>query len=318
MRAMVCHRLTPDRSGLAFEPDWPEPTPPGAGEVTIAVAHAALNYPDVLMLAGGYQFAPPLPFVPGVEGAGRIVAVGDGVDPTLRGREVIVGSRHGLLAERVTVAVDAVRPCPPGLTLAQGAAFTVAALTAYVGLIRRGRLAAGEQVAVTGAGGGTGLAAVALARAMGATVTAIVSTGIKADAARAAGADTVFVVPRGTTIPSLPAVDVVFDPVAGRLTPALLAALNRGGRYLVIGFVGGIAAVTTDNLARAEIEVIGVRAGEFARRDPAAGRANLAAIDALAPRLVPHIGWRGPLTAAADAFTAMAAGTLTGKAVVDL
>ncbi|MBV8970905.1 MAG: zinc-binding dehydrogenase [Sphingomonadaceae bacterium] len=317
MRAMVCHRLTPDRSGLAFEADWPEPPPPGLGEVTVAVAHAALNYPDVLMLAGGYQYAPPLPFIPGVEGAGTIVATGPGVSPERIGQVVVVGARAGLLAERITVPASAVRPLP-GLPLAEAAAFTVAALTAYVALVRRGRLTAGERVAVTGAGGGTGLAAIALARALGAEVTALVSTAAKGEAAAAAGAGEVVIVPRGAPLPPLPPVDVVFDPVGGALAPALIAALARRGRYLIIGFVGGIPSVPTGDLVARELEVIGVRAGEYARQDPAGGRANLAAIDALAPRLAPHIGLRVPLDRSPDAFAAMAEGRLTGKAVIDL
>ena len=316
MRAMVCYRLTRDRSGLAFETGWTEPSPPGADEVTVAVAHAALNYPDVLMLAGGYQFAPPLPFVPGVEGSGTVIAAGDGVDRGLLGSRVVIGARCGLLAERITLPATAIRTVPPGLSLAQAAAFTVGALTAYVGLVRRGRLVAGETVAVAGAGGGTGLAAVALATALGASVVAIVSSRAKAAAATAAGAATVIVAPRGAAT-SLPVVDVVFDPVGGEAAPALLAALRPGGRYLVIGFVAGIPVVGFDRLAR-EVEVVGVRAGEFARRDPAGGMANLAAIDSLAARLVPAIGLRVPLADAALAFAAMADGTLVGKAVIDV
>ncbi len=317
MRAMVCHRLTPDRSGLAYEPDWPDPPAPGPGEVTVAVAHAALNYPDVLMLAGGYQYAPPLPFIPGVEGTGTVIAAGDGVDRALVGQAVVVGARSGLLAEQITVLASAIRPLP-GLSPPHAAGFTVAALTAYVALVRRGRLVAGERVAVTGAGGGTGLAAVALARALAAEAVAIVSTAAKADAAYAAGAGTVIVVPRGEPLPPLPTVDVIFDPVGGPLTAPLLAGLARGGRYLIVGFVAGIGRVSLADVAAGQTEVIGVRAGEFARRDPAGGVANLAAIDALAPCMVPHIGLRVPLADAAVAFAAMANGQLVGKAVIDV
>ena len=313
---MICHRLSGDRSGLAFEPDWPDPPPPQAGEVTVAVAHAALNYPDLLMLSGGYQFAPTLPFIPGVEGSGTVIAIGSGVDPALIGRPVIVGAREGLLAEFATVPATTVRPVPAGLTRPAAAAFTVAALTAYVALVRRGRIARGEHVLVAGAGGGTGLAAVALATALGASVTALVSSAAKADAARVAGATDVRIAARGAVV-DLTTVDLVFDPVGGDLTRPLLAALRRRGRYLVIGFVGGIATVSASEIAAREIEVIGVRAGEFARRDPAGGIANLAAIDAMAARLVPHIGVRITLDNAAAAFTAMADGALIGKAVID-
>nr|WP_295659042.1 zinc-binding dehydrogenase [Polymorphobacter sp.] len=316
MRAMVCHHLSRDRSGLVFERDWPEPLPPGTGEVTVAMACAALNYPDVLMLSGGYQFAPALPFVPGVEGAGTIIATGQGVDPGSIGREVIVGARFGCFAERLTLPVAATRGIPPGMDFAGAAAFTVGALTAYVGLIRRGRLVPGERVAVTGAGGGTGLAAIGVAKALGASVVALASDRAKLAAARDAGADECILVARSGGAPALPPVDAVFDPVGGRLTPPLLGSLRRGGRYLIIGFVGGIADVAFDRLG--EIEVIGVRAGEYARRDPAGGAANLVAIDALAAAgLAPHIGLRVPLADAALAFAAMADGTLVGKAVID-
>ncbi len=316
MRAMVCHHLSRDRSGPVFERDWAEPPPPGAGEVTVAMACAALNYPDVLMLSGGYQFAPPLPFVPGVEGSGTIVAVGEGVDPGVIGRAVIVGARFGCFAERLTLPVVATRGVPSGMDTADAAAFTVGALTAYVGLVRRGRLAPGERVAVAGAGGGTGLAAIGIAKALGASVVALASDHAKLAAAREAGADECVLVQRSAGVPALPLVDVVFDPVGGRLTTPLLASLRRGGRYLIIGFVGGIAEVRFDRLG--EIEVIGVRAGEYARRDPAGGAANISAIDALAEAgLAPHIGLRVPLAEAATAFAAMADGTLVGKAVID-
>ena len=319
MRAMVCHRLSDDRSGLTFEPGWPEPPPPGPGEVTLAVGHAALNYPDVLMLSGGYQFAPPLPFVPGVEGAGTVIALGDGVDPALLGRAVVIGARFGLLAERATVPATALRPIPAGLAPAEAAAFTVAALTAYVALVRRGRLAAGERVTVAGASGGTGLAAVRLARALGATVTAVVSTPAKGEAAVAAGAGTIVIAGRVGPLPALPPADIVFDPVGGRLTAPLLASLARGGRYLVIGFVGGIGhGGTCRPRPRTALKSSASARANLPGATRPAASPNLAAIDRLAPRLVPHLGLRAPLAAAADAFAAMADGRLIGKAVVDL
>ena len=148
-------------------------------------------------------------------------------------------------------------------------------------------------------------------------MTAVVSTPDKGAAAAGAGADAVVIVPRGADAPPLPACDLVFDPVGGRLSAPLLASLGERGRYLIIGFVGGIERVAFGDLVAREVEVIGVRAGEFARHDPAAGRANLAAIDALGPRLSPYIGFRTPLATAAEAFAAMADGALTGKAVID-
>ena len=316
MRAMVCHRLSPSREGLVFEANWPEPLPPEVGEITVAISHAALNYPDLLMLSGGYQFAPSLPFVPGVEGVGVVIAIGFGVDPSMLNRDVIVSARCGLFAERITVAIDAVRRRPVGLSPPAAAAFTVAALTAYVALVRRGCLASGDRVLVVGAGGGTGLAAIAMAKALGATVVAMASTAAKVGAALAAGADEVHVVPRGASLPMIETVDIIFDPVGGSAVADLLALLGHGGRYLVVGFVGGIPSLSFGAIAGSSVEVIGVRAGEYARRDPTGGLANLAAIDDLAPALEPQIGLTVALADADIAFDAMAAGTLIGKAVI--
>jgi NADPH2:quinone reductase len=135
-------------------------------------------------------------------------------------------------------------------------------------------------------------------------------------AARAAGASSGIVVDRGEPALDLRDIDIVFDPVGGPLGLAALRTLRRGGRYLIIGFVGGTAALPLNRALIKEIEVIGVRAGEYARQDPAAGRRHIAAIDARAALLRPQIGTTLPLEAAAGLFDAMAAGTLVGKAVV--
>ncbi|WP_164157345.1 alcohol dehydrogenase catalytic domain-containing protein, partial [Sandarakinorhabdus rubra] len=153
MRAAVCSALSPDLSGLALHADWPEPPAPGAHEVMVKTAYASLNFPDFLMLQGGYQYKPELPFIPGTEGSGTVIAAGPGAEALL-GQDVIIGARSGLMAERITLPARAVRRVPAGLSLAEAAAFTVGALTAWVGLIERGRLKAGERVLVTGAGGG--------------------------------------------------------------------------------------------------------------------------------------------------------------------
>ena len=108
MRAAVCSTLSPDLSGLALHDDWPEPLPPGAHEVTVAVSHASLNFPDYLMLQGGYQFRPELPFIPGTEGTGRVIAAGAGAEGLL-GQAVMLGARSGLMAERMTLAARGLR-----------------------------------------------------------------------------------------------------------------------------------------------------------------------------------------------------------------
>jgi NADPH2:quinone reductase len=315
MRALVCHALSADRSGLRFEPDWPEPAAPGPGEVMVAISRAALNYPDLLMLSGGYQFRPSLPFIPGTEACGTVIAAGEGAE-ALIGVRVIVGGRGGCFAERLTLPASGVRAVPPRLDDAEAAAFTVGALTAWVGLMTRGRLQAEETVLVTGAGGGMGLAAVALAVHEGAHVIAAGSSAARLAMAREAGAHETIVIDRSAPVFARRDVDVVFDPVGGAVTLPAIRTLRRGGRYLIIGFVGGAVAVPTNRALLQEIEIIGVRAGEFGRQDPAAARRHMAAIDARAAALRPAIGAVADLADAGDLFAAMAAGTLAGKAVV--
>ena len=315
MRAIVCHSLSADRSGLQHETDWPEPAIPAAGEVTVAIARAALNYPDLLMLSGGYQYLPELPFVPGTEACGMVIAAGAGAEALL-GQRVVVGGRGGCFAERVTLAATGVRQVPAGLRDSEAAAFTVGALTAWVGLKTRGRLQAGERVLVTGAGGGMGLAAIALAAHEGAHVVAVASSQDRLDMARAAGARQGVLIDRNAPEIPLRDIDVVFDPVGGALAMPAMRTLRRGGRFLIIGFVGGKTAVPLNRTLIKEIEILGVRAGEYARQDPAAGRRHMAAIDARAAVLRPQIGAEAPLEGVSVLFDAMANGTLVGKAVV--
>ncbi len=316
MRAAVCSALSPDLSGLALHDDWPEPPPPGPGEVLVAVRHASLNFPDWLMLQGGYQYKPELPFIPGTEGTGTVIAAGPGAEAWV-GQDVMLGARSGLMAERITLPARGLRAVPAGLSLAQAAGFTVGALTAWVGLVERGRLQAGERVLVTGAGGGMGLAAVQLAVHLGAEVVAVASSAQRLALAQAAGAHTALLVDRER--PEIPCrdIDLVFDPVAGPLVGPLVKSLRRGGRYAIIGFVGGRGdPVPLNRLLLKEIELVGVRAGEQGRQDPAAGQRHLREIDARAAHMRPHIGLELPLAAVKSAFAAMGAGRIEGKCVI--
>jgi len=319
LRAWVCHELSEDRSGLRFETGWRDPPEPGPNQVRVRLTAAALNYPDLLMLSGRYQFRPELPFIPGVEACGVIDEVGEGLLGDLIGERVIVGARSGCLAEYATVDAAQVRPVPAGLHDDEAAAHTVGSLTAHVALAARGRLRAGERVLVLGAGGGTGLAAVGVAKAMGATVVAAASSPRKLDAARLAGADETVRLDRAE--PDLSAlkgaIDVVFDPVGGAAFEPALRTLAWNGRYLVVGFVAGRPdPLPLNRLLLKGIEVIGARAGEQGRQSPEAGRAHTRSIDALADAgLRPHIGLRAPLDRADGLFAAMADGTLVGKAV---
>ncbi len=303
---------------MRLEPDWPEPVVPGPGEVTVAISHAALNYPDLLMLSGGYQFKPELPFIPGTEASGMVIAAGSGAEQWL-GEHVIIGGRGGCFAERLTLPAAGIRAVPDGLDDAEAAAFTVGALTAWVGLMVRGRLAVGERVLVTGAGGGMGLAAVALAAHEGADIVALASTAAGLARASAAGARELLLIDRAAPEIALRDIDIVFDPVGGALATPAIRSLRRNGRYLIIGFTGGRPPPFPFNRALLkEIEILGVRAGEFARQDPEAGQRHIAAIDARAAVLRPQIGMTVPLDRAGEAFDAMAEARLSGKAVVTL
>lgn len=303
--------------------DLPEPAAPGPQEVRVAVSAVGLNYPDLLMLSGGYQYRPQLPFVPGMEGVGRVIAAGEGVLADLLGHRLLLAGRTGLLAEQVTLPLSALREVPEALTDAQAAGFTTGALTAWMALVARGRIEAGEHCLVLGAGGGMGLAAVAMAKALGAVVTAAASAPEKLVAAARAGADRCLQVDRAA--PDLAglkgACDLVFDPVGGAAVLPALRTLRRGGRYLVIGFVGGAPVAVPTNLALLkEIEILGVRAGEAGRRDPALGRRALAEIDriAAAGRITPVVGLELPFGRAPDGFRAMQSGSLVGKAIVTM
>jgi len=316
MRAAVCSHLSDDLSGLALHDDWPEPSVPGPGEVTVAVAFASLNFPDWLMLQGGYQFRPDMPFTPGTEASGTVIAAGTGAEAWL-GQRVVLGARSGLMAQRITLPAKGLRPVPDGLSMAQAAAFTVGALTAWVGLVERGGLKAGERVLVTGAGGGMGRVAVQLAAHMGAHVVAAASTPARLQLAREAGAHELIQVDRDN--PAIPAkdIDLVFDPVAGPLVMPLVKSLRRGGRYAIIGFVGGRGDnVPLNRLLLKEIALIGVRAGEQGRQDPAAGVRHIQEIDARAVHMRPHIGLELPLDGVREAFAAMGAGRIDGKCVI--
>jgi NADPH2:quinone reductase len=291
-----------------------------------------VNFPDLLMLQGKYQFRPPLPFAPGLEGAGEIDAVGPDLDPQLwLGKRVIVGARFGCYAQAICAPVSAVRAIPGPFDLAQGAAFGAAFLTAYVALVRRGHLAAGETLLVHGAAGGVGLAAVALGRVLGAKVIATGGSDEKLAVVKSLGADHVINYSLGdgrmggfrTAVKELTdgrGADVTFDPVGGDVFDESTHCINWGGRLLVIGFAGGrISKIDVNWPLIKGYSIIGVRAGEFGRRDPQAGRENIEALDAMAEQglLKPHIFARLPLSQANEAQALLDQRKVIGKVVIE-
>jgi NADPH:quinone reductase len=326
-RAWMCTELAPDLSGLQL---LPHPLPPPApGEVAVRVRAAALNFPDLLMTEGKYQHKPPLPFVAGMECAGEVAAVGPGVTAFGIGDRVCFSGHGGAFTEALVAPAAALRPLPAGLDFAQGAAYGVAAITAWVALVRRGALQPGETLLVHGASGGTGLAAVRLGCFLGARVIATGSTAAKLEAARAAGAQHLLVTAPGAQglaaavkgLTGGAGVDVVFDPVGGDLFDASVHCMAWGGRLLVVGFASGRIATLPTNLALIKgFSVIGVRAGEYGRRDPVRGEQNRQAIEALAARGVftPLIGARFPFEQAKEAYRALAGRGVPGKVVIEM
>ena len=296
MRALEVRELAPDHGGCALvERPVPEP---GPGEVRVRVRAAAVNFPDLLMTNGGYQLKPDLPFTPGLEFAGEVEALGAGAEGWAIGDAVVGGNRFGAMAEAITVPARALRRKPERLSWEEAAAYGVAYLTAWVSLVRCGRVAEDEWVLVHGAAGGVGLATVDLAKALGARVIAAASSAAKREAVAGLYApEAVIAAEPGfrETVKALTGgrgADVIFDPVGGDVFDESTRCIAFDGRLLVVGFASGRIPEVSANIPLIKgFAVVGVRAGEYGRRFPERGMENLAAIDALAAegRIRPHV-----------------------------
>ncbi len=324
MKAVICHTLSEDFSGVGIG-DVPLPAP-GTGEVLVRVRAAGLNYPDTLMCQGLYQHKPPLPFVPGMDLAGEVVELGPEVSGFRKGYAVAGTVRPGALAEFAAVPAENLRPKPEIYSFAEAAAYPIAYLTAWVSLVRRANLQAGETLLVHGASGGTGQAAIDVARALGATVIGTTANPAKADAIRGFGADHVLVLEDGfrQAVKDLTGglgADVIFDPVGGDIFDESTRCIAFDGRILVIGFTSGRFAQLPTNLALIKgFSVMGVRAGEYGRRFPERGRENLDAIWRLAAegKTRPHIQAELPLDQAVEGFRMLQGRQAVGKLVVTM
>ncbi|MDP3713151.1 MAG: NADPH:quinone oxidoreductase family protein [Mycobacteriales bacterium] len=284
--------------------DLPEPDP--AGKVVVEVHAAGVNFPDVLQTRGLYQIKPELPFVPGSEVAGTVVS-GDGFTV---GQRVAAFPGWGGYAERVAVDPGMVFPLPDRVSFAAGAALPMNYLTVDFALVRRAELRAGETVLVHGAAGGIGVASIQLAKVLGATVVAVVSTEDKAAVVREAGADHVVVgaegfLPQVKELTGGRGVDVVVDPVGGDRFTDSLRSMAPEGRLLVIGFTAGaIPEVKVNRLLLNNLSVVGVGWGAFWMRDPAYLQEQWARLLLFLEdgRLVPLVGSTHPLEDAAAAL----------------
>jgi NADPH2:quinone reductase len=323
MRVLEVQELGPDLGGVVLaERPVPSPAP---GEVLVRIEAAAIGFPDWLMTQGLYQAKPALPFVPGMEWAGTVAALGQGVVGWAVGDRVIGGGTTGGVAQFAAVAADALQPLPPTLDFAQGAALRAAYLTAWVALCRHGRAQAGEWLVVHGAAGGVGLAAVDLARELGLHTIAVVSGEAKRATLLALHPGVTCLIADGGLRDAVRdltggrGADLVFDPVGGDMFDLACRYVAFGGRLLVVGFAGGRIATVPSNIPLIKgFSVIGVRAGEYGRRFPDHGREHLAAIHALASegRITPHVHAIWPLAQWRAAFAALADRQVIGRSVI--
>jgi NADPH:quinone reductase len=297
----------------------------GHGEVRIAVRAAGVNFPDLLMTRGLYQFRPDPPFVGGIEVAGIISEMAADVSGFAIGDAVMAGLRGGGFAEEIIVEAAALATLPPSLSFAEGAAYRAAASTALHALVDRADLRKSEVVLVLGAGGGVGMAAVQLAKHLGAMVIAAASTPEKRAATQAAGADHSVDPAAPDFVETVKAlthgrgVDVVFDPVGGDLAVTATRTLGWGGRFLIVGFASGTIPTFPANHALIKgYSLIGLRAGEAARRDPTLGERNTATLARFAAAGVmrPHISHRFALDHTANALRVLEERNVIGRAVV--
>jgi len=322
MKAALCKSLGGPASLTVEEIAAPEP---GPGEVLIAVKAAALNFFDTLITRGKYQSKPELPFSPAAEVAGVIAALGPGVTGLEAGDRVAAYLGWGGAREKVIARADAVVPIPAGVTDEVAAGIAVTYGTAIHGLKDRAHLKPGETVAVLGAAGGAGLAAVELAKLMGARVIAVASSEDKLAVTRAHGADEA-VNYAGTDLKDgLKAltggrgVDVVYDCVGGDTSEVALRAMAWQGRFLVIGFASGeIPRIPLNLLLLKGCDAVGVFWGEAVKRDPAGHRRNMRQIlDWIAEgRLAPRVHGTFPLDGIREALGVIERREAVGKVVL--
>ena len=323
MKAVVCEAFGgPEVLALREVPD---PPPPGPGEVQVRIAARGVQYVDVLMLAGKYQFRPEPPFIPGNEAAGEVVAVGPDVTNFKSGDQVMSRHRLGAFGQLGNARAENCNPVPTGMSLEEAAVFSGAYHTAYHALLQRGRMKAGDWVLINGAAGGIGIAAIQVAKLFGATVIATASTEEKRAACLEQGADYAIDYREGLRdrvkelTGARDGVDIVYDPIGAEVFDESLRCLRWGGRILVLGFLGGGPSTPRTNyLLIKGLEVIGVRLGGVTEHHPEIGRANMKILVELAGqgKLRPRISHRFPLEQAGEAIQAVIDRKVIGKAVV--
>ena len=322
MRAVLCKQFGPPET-LVVE-DVPAPTP-AAGEVVVRVKAAGVNFPDSLIIQNKYQIKPPLPFSPGGEFAGVISAVGEGVTRFAVGQSVLGFTGWGAFAEELAVPEDRLIAMPDTMSFDIAGSFLITYGTCYHALKDRAQLIRGETVLVLGAAGGVGIAAIEIAKALGARVIAAASSPDKLRTCIAHGADEVIdyqteqLRERINAITGTKGVDVVVDPVGGSFSEPAFRSVGWRGRFLVVGFAGGEIPKIALNLALVKgSSIVGVFWGDFLHREPEKAERDLADLVALYRdgKIRPLVSGRYPLEKTSDALYALIQRKVQGKIVV--
>lgn len=322
MKAVICEAWgQPDTLKVKELPD-PQP---GAGQVVIDVRAAGVNFPDVLIVQGKYQFKPALPFVPGSEVSGIIRAAADDVTTFQPGDKVIAFVPTGGFGQQLIAPAQALITMPPDMDFDTAAAITLTYGTSYHAIVDRAKLENGENMLVLGAAGGVGLAAIEIGKALGARIIACASTDEKLEVCRQHGADVLINYSKEDLREAVKAAtggkgpDVIYDPVGGDYAEPAFRSIAWGGRYLVVGFANGEIPRLPLNLTLLKgASLVGVFWGEFTKRHPKANMANMRQLLQWLHegKINPRISGRYKLEDTAQALNDMAARKVTGKVVV--
>ncbi len=322
MKAILCKEWGgPEK--LIVE-DVPSPSA-GPGEVIIDTKAAGVNFADTVIIQGTYQLKPDFPFTPGLEVAGVVVQLGDGVDSVSVGDRVVGIPNIGAFAEQVVVKAAAVVPIPDEMDFETAASFAVAYSTSHMALGYRAGLKEGETLLIFGAAGGVGLTAVEVGKIMGANVIACASSQKKLDLCYERGADHVInyteesIRERVKEITGGKGADVVYDPVGGEAFDAAMRAINWGGRIIVIGFASGDFNQARTNIMMVKnISVMGFYWGSYSIHRPSAIGDSMSILIQMwrDGKLTPHISHSMPLDRAGEAMAMMIGRKSTGKMVL--
>jgi NADPH2:quinone reductase len=322
MKALLCTRYgTPDDLVLA---DIADPKP-GPGEAVVRIAAAALNFFDTLIIAGKYQARPPMPFSPAAEFAGHVESLGTGVSDFKVGDRVLAYSGYGAARQRIALAADKLIKVPDDVDFDRAAGVSVTYGTTLHALKDRAKLRGGETLAVLGASGGVGVAAVELGKVMGARVIACASSAEKLAFARKHGADDGIDYTKDDLKERLRratdgrGADVIYDPVGGAYSEAALRSIAWLGRFLVIGFAAGeIPKLPLNLVLLKSCDVLGVFWGSWIERDPDGHRANTEQLLAWVAqgKLSSHVHAVYPLDQATAALKAIATRKVMGKVIL--